>query len=560
MPNKTWRRRPAPPAGFAQTLGLPPFQAHLLYNRGIRRPEEMEEYLDAGPSVLKDPSLLPDMRRATARIERALAEGEVVGVFGDFDTDGVAGTALLVHALRGMGATVIPYLPDRTDEGHGLNPRAVQWLRSQGVSLLVTVDCGSTSVDEVRLASSLGIDTVITDHHSLPTTLPDAEAVVNPRRADSTYPYDGLTGAGLSFKLAVAVHQAKGLAVSNHLIELAALGTVADVGPLTGENRYLVKRGLELLNETSHPGLRALIATAGLKPGTLDTESLSFGLIPRLNAAGRLADASLSLDLLTASSAETAGPIAEELETRNQERRQLTKEGVAEAHRQVGLYRIPIPPIIFVEHEEWKPGILGLIAGSLSEHYYRPVVAVSLNGGVCRASARSVPEFDIAEALRECGGLFRRFGGHPRAAGFTASTQDLPRVKQALTSSAQEQLAGIDMTPALDIDCEISPGLLNEHNFNFIQSLGPFGEANSAPTFLTRSARVAGARKVGKDGDHLKMWVQHGGQTWEAIAFRQGQRAPVPGDGVNLVYTVGLDHWGDQPRLQLNVLDFRPGP
>ena len=519
----------------------------------------MEEYLDTGPSVLKDPSLLPDMRRATARIERALAEGEVVGVFGDFDTDGVAGTALLVHALRGLGATVIPYLPDRTDEGHGLNPQAVQWLRSQGVSLLVTVDCGSTSVDEVRLASSLGMDTVITDHHSLPATLPDAEAVVNPRRADSTYPYDGLTGAGLSLKLATAVHQAKGLPTSDHLIELAALGTVADVGPLTGENRYLVKRGLELLNETSHPGLRALIATAGLKPGTLDTESLSFGLIPRLNAAGRLADASLSLDLLTASSAETAGPIAEELESRNQERRRLTKEGVAEAHRQVGLHRIPIPPIIFVEHEEWKPGILGLIAGSLSEHYYRPVVAVSLNGAVCRASARSVPEFDIAEALGECGELFRRFGGHPRAAGFTASTQDLPRVKQALASSAQEQLAGIDLTPALDIDCEISPALLNDHNFSFIQSLGPFGEANSAPTFLTRNARVARARKVGKDGDHLKMWVHHGGQTWEAIAFRQGQRAPAPSDRVDLVYTVGLDSWGDRPRLQLNVLDFRPG-
>ena len=556
-PAKVWRMRPPPPAGFSSALGLPPFQAHLLYNRGIRRREDLESYLAADSRLANDPMLLPDMDRAVARLRRALTDGEVIGIFGDFDTDGLTATALLVRAFGELGASVVPYLPNRVDEGHGLNNDAVERLKAQQVSLMVTVDCGVSSVPEVALASSIGIDTIITDHHSIPATLPSAEAIVDPRRSDYRYPYDGLTGAGLAFKLAEGLWAALGRERPEHLLELAALGTVADVGPLTGENRHIVKWGLERLNQTQLAGIKALVARARLSLGSLDTESLSFGLIPRLNAAGRLGDATVSLQLLTAQDVHKAEPLAEALELRNDERRMLSEEGVAQAMRQIEPLLSDLPPMLIVEHDRWQPGILGLIAGNLSEAFYRPAVAILTSGGLSRGSARSIPEFDVVDALRTSHAPFQRFGGHPQAAGFTLKTSDLGTLKRDLVAIAREKLDGQELTPAIEIDCEISPALLSEQTYRFIESLSPFGEKNPAPVFLTRNARVAEARKVGKGGNHLKMRVIHSGMAWDTIAFRQADSMPAQGDKIDLVYTAGLDNWGGQPTLQLNVLDFR---
>lgn len=547
---------PAPPPGFDRVLGLSPFQAHLAYNRGIKSRRDLEGFLNPGLWPWHDPMLLPDMGQAVQRLTKALDAGEVIGVFGDFDTDGVAGTALLVLALRELGAEVLPYLPDRVDEGHGLNAGAVRSLASRGVSLLITVDCGASSAEEVEMASSLGVDTVITDHHTLSETLPRAVAVVNPGRPDSEYPYASLTGAGLALKLAQALWAVLGRPEPDHLVDLAALGTVADVGPLTGENRYLVQRGLERMNTTEHPGLTALIDRSGLKSGSIDTEALSFGLIPRLNAAGRLAHASTSLELLTATSAEDARHIAEELDVHNQRRRLLSEESMRQATEQVEAHPVGPPPIIIVEHRDWAPGILGLVAGNLAEMYYRPAVAVQTGDQVCRASARSIPEFDMAAALRSSSGLFLRFGGHPQAAGFTALTEDLSRIRAALMRSAEEALAGMELAPSIEIDCEISPALLDRHNFDFIQSLGPFGEGNPTPVFLTRNATAYQARQVGATGAHLKMRIGHGGEFWDAIAFRQGEHAPGAVGRLDLVYTAAINDWGGRPTLQLQVLDF----
>ena len=520
----------------------------------------METYLAADERLSHDPFLLPSMDDAVSRLERALAAGEKIGVFGDFDTDGISGTALLVKALRELGGRVIPYLPHRVEEGHGLNAPAIESLRSRGVSLMVTVDCGTSSSAEIELASSIGMDTIVTDHHSLSTPVPPAIALVNPRRPDSRYPYDGLTGAGLSFKLAEALWSALGREKPLHLLELAALGTVADVGPLTGENRYMVKEGLDRLNRTHHPGLTALVEQARLKFGELDTESLSFGLIPRLNAAGRLGDAHVSLDLLVAESLEAARPIAEGLEAQNRERQQLSGESIEQA-RDLLESRDDAPPhIIFVEHQDWIPGVLGLIAGGLSEEYYRPAIAVRTEAQLSRGSARSIPEFDIVEALRASGAPFQRFGGHPAAAGFTLPTPDIPGLKARLTALAAEKLEGLDLTPSIEVDCEISPLLLDGTNFGFIQSLGPFGEGNPAPVFLTRNARVLSARQVGSNRAHLKMRVGHSGGRWNAIAFKRGGDICQTGARVDLVYTVQRDNWDGQERLELNVLDFRVTP
>ncbi|MCI0438327.1 MAG: DHH family phosphoesterase, partial [Chloroflexi bacterium] len=369
---KEWRRRDAPPAGFAAALGLPFFQAHLLYNRGIRSRAEVEPFLFADVRLLNNPFLLPDMDRAVARLTKALKIGETIGVFGDFDTDGVTGTALLVRALRDLGGSVIPYLPDRVDEGHGLNGQAMRQLQDMGVSLLVTVDCGATSVEEVAWANRAGIDTIITDHHTLLPALPEACALINPRREDSAYPYGHLTGVGMSFKLVEALYATLGRPWPEHLLELVALGTVADIGPLTGENRFLVKRGLENLNKTQSPGIRALVSAAGLKLGALDTESLSFGLIPRLNVAGRLDHANLSLNLLTTASESQAEALAYELNRRNSERQRLTEICVAEAQGQIEAGG-GVTSIIIVESKDWIPGVLGLIASKLVDTYYRPV-------------------------------------------------------------------------------------------------------------------------------------------------------------------------------------------
>ena len=556
-PSREWRQRAAPPPDIAETLDLPPFQARLLYNRGIRRREEADAFLAGDSRDSHDPMLLPDMGKAVERLVRAVNSGEVIGIFGDFDTDGISGTALLAKALRELGATVVPYLPDRVNEGHGLNTMAVGVLRGQGVSLLVTVDCGSSSVDEIELASALGIETIVTDHHSLPSSLPQAAALVNSNRLDSRYPYGELTGAGLSFKLVQALWAALRRPSPDHLLELAALGTVADVAPLTGENRYVVKRGLERLNNTENPGLRALMARAGVKRGAVNSESLSFSVIPRLNAAGRLGHASLSLELLLADSAEVAEPIAERLEMENVRRRELTREGVDQAMRQIDPGPDNPPPILIVESEDWLPGILGLIASNISERYYRPAAAVLVGEEVSRASMRSIPEFDVVEALNRSHGLFHHYGGHPRAAGFTLSTSDLPSLKSDLMLAAEEKLGNRRLRPAIDVDFEVPPRVFDDANLEFMQSMEPYGEGNRAPVFLTRGFHVARARRVGQQSNHLKMTVVHEGRAWDAIAFNLGDRPVAAGGRVDLVYNVGLNHWGGVTTTQLGVLDLR---
>ena len=553
--DKVWRLRPPPPAGYSESVGLPPFLAHLVHGRGIRDRGGLARYLAPDAGLFHDPMLLPDMGRAVDRLLRAKKDGEVVAVFGDFDVDGLTGTALLVEAFGGLGLKPIPYIPDRVAEGHGLNDAAVTRLRDAGASVMVTVDCGVGSDDQVSLASTLGIDTVITDHHTVGGELPPAAAVVNPGRDDSFYPHASLTGVGIALKLAQALYGYLGLPVPDRLFELAALGTVADVGPLIGENRYIVRTGLEYMNRTDHPGLKAIIARAGLTPGGLDEESLSFQIIPRLNAAGRLGDASLSLRLLTASSPQEAAPLAAELERLNDERKVLSREAIDDALAQVGPFSEATPPVLVVESDVWRPGILGLVANSLAERYDRPAVAVAVKDGTCRASARSVPGFDIVEALEKNSSLLRRFGGHPQAAGFSMDAADLPQLKAGLEAVAEDTVLA-KPEPSLDVDCEISPAVLNQRNLGFIQRMRPFGAGNPQPVFLTRRARILQARRVGAASDHLKMRVGHGGRAWGAIAFKQGDRPAEAGDHVDLVYRATMNDWGSTPSLELEVVDF----
>jgi len=506
--------------------------------------------------------LLAGMRSAVDRLRQALESGECDGVFGDFDVDGVTGTALLMQALRFLDADVTTYIPDRLEEGHGLSDAAIRELHDRGVSLLVTVDCGITSVEEVALASSLGIDTIVTDHHVLGDAMPDACAVISHTRSDSSYPYPYLTGAATAFKLVEALFARMSRPRPDHLLGLAALGTVADIGPLKDENRYIVKHGLDRLNWEPGVGVKALMAVAGVEHGTLDTEALSFKLIPRLNAAGRLDHAGLSLDLLTATDPDVARRLAGELDAKNVERQVLTSRCVDEALGQVDAIANSeegLPSMLIVGSETWPPGVLGLIAGRLADRFHRPTVALFFGTEVSRASARSIDEFDIVGALEQGRDLLVRFGGHHQAAGFTVKTANLYRLRQCLQSVAEERLAGSELVTTIDIDAEASPAVTAEQdNFRFIQSLAPFGKANPSPVFLGRGVGVVEARAVGRDRGHLKLRVASGNGVWDAIAFGQGGMLGEARGRVDMVYTIGLDDWGGMPRVQLNVLDLRP--
>ena len=554
---KVWRVTDWPPAGFANSMGLPAFQAHLLYNRGIHRRNQLEPFLAADSRLSHDPMLLTDMERAVDRLRKACTSGETIGVFGDFDADGVTGTAVLMNGLQELEANVVSYLPHRVKEGHGLNERAIREFHDLGASVLVTVDCGVSSHNEVSLARSMGMDTIITDHHSLPPTLPEACAIIHHAREHSGYPYPHLTGVGVAFKLVEALWTDMSRPHAENLLELVAIGTVADIAPLNGENRYLVKKGLELLNHTSHVGIRALIDRAGLHLGSLDTRSLSYGLIPRLNAPGRLGHAKTSLDLLTTTSQSEAQRLAEELERHNSTRQRLTEQSIGEALSRVEGDPGRVPSIIIARHEDWSPGILGLVAGRLSEHYNRPALAISVGPEVSQASARSIPEFDIIGAFRAMENHFIRYGGHSQAAGFATPTAELPAVMEGLSALADAELAEMDLTPTVHVDCEIPPAVLTQENLTFMQSLEPFGEGNPEPLFLTSNTSVVDARRVGSDGRHLKMRVAHGGMTWDAIAFRQGERLKEASGIVDLVYTAAINDWGGRRKVQLNVQDFR---
>ena len=505
--------------------------------------------------------LLPDMEQGAGRLQTAVQSGECVGIFGDFDTDGVSGTALLSIGLEDLGASVASYLPDRVDEGHGLSEQGIRSLRERGASVLVTVDCGGSSEDEIRLAASMGMETIVTDHHVLGGAIPDACAVISHTRTDSVYPYPYLTGSATAFKLTEALFARMGKSSPDHLLGLAALGTVADIGPLTDENRYLVKHGLDLLNRDPGVGVKALMATAGVEHGTLDTEALSYQLIPRLNAAGRLDHASLSLDLLTATDPDVAQRLARELDAKNAERQVLTSRCLDEALGQVDGVESSeggLPSMLIVGSETWPPGVLGLVAGRLADRFHRPTVALCFGTEISRASARSIDEFDIVGALEQGRDLLLRFGGHRQAAGFTVLTANLYGLQRRLQSVAEKRLAGSELAPAIDIDAEAPPSVAAEQeNFRFIQSLEPFGKANPSPVFLGRGVQVLEARAVGSDRAHLKLRVASGDGVWDAIAFRQGEMLSEAHGRVDMVYTIGRDDWGGMPRVQLNVLDLR---
>ena len=550
-PSKDWKL--APGDGRPWTSELPPVIAKVLRNRGIDSNARFDAFMNP---ELHDPWLLPDMPQACRRLALALSSGETVGIFGDFDVDGVAGTALAVQGLEDLGATVVSYIPDRLSEGHGLNLEAIHALAGQGVSVLVTVDCGVTDSAGIELAKELGMDVIVTDHHVPPPLLPPALCIIDPKLGSSEYTFNELSGGGLAFKLIQGLHQLLEQPWKRDLLELAALSTVADVVPLQDENRFLVREGLKGLQQTARPGLQALYRRAGLKPESIDAESIAFVIAPRLNAAGRLEHASTSFRLLTTRDPDEADELAAHLETLNRERRQMTEEANNRVRDRVEDNAGTVP-IFVVLDPLITPGIAGLVASRLVDEYHRPAVVMSLVDGMLRGSARSIQEFDVGGALDTCGDLFTRHGGHRYAAGFEMARQNLPELEARLMAIAEERLDGLAARPPLYIDAEVPVADLVGDTFRWLKRLEPFGAANPAPAFLSRGLQPLNIRQTGAQGQHLRFKLKDGRVVWDAIAFRQGAQLPQDSSRLDVVYNLGTERRGDTEVLSLKVLDFR---
>jgi single-stranded-DNA-specific exonuclease len=558
---KKWKVAPLVPSShLARFPALSPLLVQVLYNRQVRNPGEVDDFL-AGRWPEADVFAMRDMRRAVDILIRAIRRKEPIAIYGDFDTDGVTATALLVQTLTGLGADVRPYIPKRMREGYGLNIGALRQLYGQGVRLVVTVDCGIRAVKEIDQARR-GLEFIVTDHHSVGPELPFASAVIDPKREDCPYPFKELAGVGVAFKLAQAlIQEAKACKTPVHieersLLDLVALGTVADLVPLRGENRYLVRRGLQVLNEASREGVRALLRVAGMRPGQVSATTIGFGLGPRLNATGRLGDALLSYKLLITCEPGEARRLAEALDDLNRKRQEMTVQAYEKAE-QMALARGRDVPILYAADKTFSSGIVGLVAGRLTERYYRPSVVVEKDGEICKGSCRSVKEFHITSALDECRDLLVRHGGHAAAAGFTVQSENLDRLMQRLSQVAKRELEGKELIPALEIDVDVSLAEMNWATLEWLQKLEPCGEENPMPLFLSRGVPVRDVRLVGSEGRHLKLMLGEGSGIRDAIAFRQGERMAKLGDRVDVAYHLEVNEWDGERRLQLNVQDIR---
>jgi single-stranded-DNA-specific exonuclease len=563
--HKRWVIAPLAPADHLLRFpDIAPLVVQILYNRGITDPDEMAAFLQADrPTSTADLFRMAGMNRTVDRIRRAIKANEPIAIYGDYDVDGVTATALLVQTLAAFGAHVRPYIPHRAEEGYGLNPEALQHLKDDGVRLVITVDCGVRSLSEVAFAKAIGLDLIVSDHHMPLEDLPDTYALINPKQPDCPYPFKELAGVGLAFKIAQALllvnARTENLPIpltEDDLLDLVALGTVADLAPLLGENRLLVARGLQQLRHTKRPGLRALLNFSGSK--TIDTSTIGFALGPRLNAAGRLDHALNAYDLLMTQDNATADRIALELDLRNRDRQTLTRD-LFEKAREIVTAHTNGTALLFAADPSFNSGVVGLVASRLTEEFYRPSVVIEQGPHESRGSCRSIPEFHITQALDECRELFVRHGGHAAAAGFTIETTKLETLSQRLSSIAERVLGGQELLPTLAVDAVLHLHKLKADLFHALKQLEPHGYANSTPVFASRGVSIVELRTVGAEGAHLKMKVGDGGTVFDAIGFKFGSMADrlSRGDKLDLAYTFEENEWNGERKYQLNIKDIK---
>jgi single-stranded-DNA-specific exonuclease len=557
---KIWNvAAPLTPEQEAPLIGYSPTLRRILYHRGYSTHELACAFLEGRLPDGCHHSALHGLPEAVERIVFAINHNQPIAIYGDYDADGVTATALLTQALENLGADVIPYIPNRFDEGYGLNTEALTALAEKGIRLVITVDCGIRSPVEAAHARSIGLDLIITDHHHPDDEVLPAVSVINPKQPACSYPDKDLAGVGLAYKLACGVFEAiKGRqAPLQEFLDLVAIGTVADLAPLSGENRHLVRSGLESIRRPSRQGLMSLLGVASVSPSTVSAETIGFTLGPRLNAAGRLETATAALRLLLTRDVQEAGYLAQQLEKQNRERQDITRQ-IQIAAEEMAIQEGEAPLLLFAAHEKFNPGVVGLAASRLTEKYYRPSIVASISEETTRASCRSIPEFHITNALDECADLLVKHGGHAAAAGFTVRNADLPALRQRLNDIAQRQLGGLDLRPQLRADAEVAFSDLKMELHQELQFLQPTGMTNPHPVFVSRRVKVLRSGTVGKDSSHLKLALSQNNVTMDAIAFRlghlQGQLPPV----IDVLYSFEINEWNGRSSFQLNIKDIQP--
>jgi single-stranded-DNA-specific exonuclease len=505
------------------------------------------------------------MAQAVDRLLSAIEQGEKIAVYGDYDVDGVTATTLLVQVLERLGAQVEGYIPNRFEEGYGLNKEALKSLFEKGVSLVVTVDCGIRSLAEAEEARRLGLDLIITDHHHPAAELPGCLATINPKQQGCSYADKDLAGVGLAYKLAeglIAAQRERGPALpvavsAAEYLDLVALGTVADLAPLVGENRYLVRAGLRCLRQPLRAGTLALMNVAGLNIGRMTATDIGFMLGPRLNASGRLESAMAAYNLLRTSDRMEAGKLAQQLDNQNRERQTLTRQIQSRAE-ELALVEEAEPLLLFAVDESFNSGVVGLAASRLTETYYRPAVVAQRGEEFTRGSCRSIPEFHITAALDQCEDILVRHGGHAMAAGFTVRNENVAELAARLKAIAQETLSGQDLRQTLAADADVQISELDYELMKFLDLLQPTGYGNSPAIFVSRNLQVRSSRAVGKDSSHLKLAVSDGWATCDAIAFRKGEWLGKLPNRIDLMYTFELNEYNGRTSFQLNVKDLKP--
>jgi len=523
------------------------------------------DQIDNSTTHLHDPYLMHDMERGVDRIEKAIRSGERITVFGDYDVDGVTSTALLLDFLATVSANASPLLPDRYRDGYGMKASTVESAIADGTRLIITADNGISAFDAIEKAQGVGVDVVVIDHHHPQEKLPTAHAIINPNRPDCAYPFKGLAAVGVAFKVVQAVSEKfmdgdERKRYLNGILEYVALGTVADMAPMMGENRILTRRGMQVLEKSTRPGIRALKAISSTK-GKIDSTSIGFFLGPRINSAGRIHKADVALDLLRATNPLDAGKLAEELNTLNLQRQELQYDGIEDAERQVIEERLADHRMILVKGDDWHLGVIGLIAGRLKERYNQPVVAVSgAKGDTLVGSARSAGGYNIVEGIFRASEHLTEYGGHADAAGFSLKPENFDAFREQMVSDAGEHLSDADLTPKLDLDLTLRPEDISLATVEALDTFAPFGQQNEAPKFAAVQCRLDKIDTVGQDAAHLKMQIQVGKTRCEAIWWREGELIYElnRGDIVDLAFTLEARTWNGRTSLQMVLQDMRP--
>ncbi|TKJ41507.1 single-stranded-DNA-specific exonuclease RecJ [candidate division LCP-89 bacterium B3_LCP] len=549
---------------LAEQLSIPEHIAQVLINRDIGTPETARLFFGGKTEDLYDPFLLADMDAAVDRVVKALQKQEKIIIHGDYDVDGITSVSMLYLFLRDLGGQVSYYIPDRQQEGYGLSMGGIEESKRRGVSLMISVDCGITSVSEVELAKKFGIDTIISDHHEPGPSLPEAVAVLDPKRADCSYPFSELAGVGVAYKLAQGVLRRMNLEGTylERYLDLVAIGSAADIVPLVDENRILVKEGLERLNRNGNEGLKALIDTANFKRGNIQVGNIVFGLAPRINAVGRLGSAERAVRLLITRDYNRALNIASVLEKENRKRKEIDNHTLNEALEKIAEeYNPDRDSVIVLSREAWHPGVIGIVASRIVEKYYRPTVMITIDDGIGKGSARSIPGFDLFSAIRECSDLLEQYGGHKYAAGLTIREDRIEEFRERFNRVSAEMISPEDLIPKLGIDAEIDLDEISPEIVKTLRDFAPFGPKNMKPNFASYDLDIVGVPRI-VGANHLKFKVKQpssGGLVFDVIGFNLGHLLPVAqhGHGVDMVYNIEENEWMNQVNLQLCAKDIR---